>query len=236
LILTDREIRNSIAAGLFDIIPRPAPEAYSSTTVDLTLSPVLRIFKQPMAGMKQAIDPAAPGFNVIALLNELTRRVDIDEKDGFHLDPGALLLGWTLETVDLKDHCRLGARVEGKSSLARVGLGIHVTAPIIHTGFRAPIQLEMMNHGPLVRSRFALGSTCGFVKSFLSKHLECPIAPTKVSFLVNRPCKNARRHQPTPGRRWQVSLILKTRAHPPATSISFRQHGAWSSRQNDEAA
>jgi dCTP deaminase len=211
LILTDREIRNSIAAGLFDITPRPAPEAYSSTTVDLTLSPVLRIFKQPMAGMKQAIDPAAPGFNVIALLNELTRRVDIDQKDGFHLDRGALLLGWTRETVDLKDHCRLAARVEGKSSLARVGLGIHVTAPIIHTGFRAPIQLEMMNHGPL--------PIC------------LRVGMRKASFLVNRPCE----HQPPSDRRWQVSLTLETRTRPSVTSISLRQHGAWSSRQNDDA-
>ena len=149
MILTDREIRNSLAAGLFDITPRPAPEAYSSTTVDLTLSPVLRIFNQRPSGMKEVIDPATPGFNAIELIGKLTSRVEINDDTGFDLAPGILMLGWTVETIDLKDHCRLAARVEGKSSLARVGLGIHVTAPIIHTGFRAPIQLEMVNHGPL---------------------------------------------------------------------------------------
>jgi dCTP deaminase len=149
LILTDREIRNSLEAGLFDIAPRPALDAYSSTTVDLTLSPVLRVFRdEKVAGLDQAIDPSAPGFKAIDLIRSLTERVDIP-KDGFRLEKGILLLGWSAETVDLKDHCRVAARVEGKSSLARVGLAIHVTAPIIHTGFKAPIQLEIINHGPL---------------------------------------------------------------------------------------
>lgn len=99
--------------------------------------------------MKQAVDPGRPDFNATNLINSLTDRIDIDPADGYDLPRGVLILGWTTETVDLKDYCRVAARVEGKSSLARVGLGIHVTAPIIHTGFKAPIQLEMINHGPL---------------------------------------------------------------------------------------
>jgi len=46
-------------------------------------------------------------------------------------------------------HTRLAARVEGKSSLARFGLGVHITAPTIHSGFALPIRLEIMNHGYL---------------------------------------------------------------------------------------
>ncbi len=64
-----------ISAGLFDITPRPPLDAYSSKTVDLTLGPVLRIFKRPTVGTKQAIDPAGPNFNVMALLNELTPEI-----------------------------------------------------------------------------------------------------------------------------------------------------------------
>jgi dCTP deaminase len=59
------------------------------------------------------------------------------------------VLGWTEETVELPTHARLAARVEGKSSLARLGIGIHVTAPTIHAGFKGPIQLEFCNHGNL---------------------------------------------------------------------------------------
>jgi dCTP deaminase len=68
------------------------------------------------------------------------------------------LLGWTLEKVQLPHRSRLAARVEGKSSLARLGVGVHVTAPTIHAGFGAsadpqhlgnPLQLEIWNVGPL---------------------------------------------------------------------------------------
>jgi dCTP deaminase len=46
-------------------------------------------------------------------------------------------------------HGRVAGRVEGKSGLARVGLGVHVTAPTIHAGFSGTIQLELVNHGPM---------------------------------------------------------------------------------------
>jgi dCTP deaminase len=59
------------------------------------------------------------------------------------------VLGWTKEKVKLRSPARVAARVEGKSSLARLGLAIHVTAPTIHAGFKGQIQLEIINHGPL---------------------------------------------------------------------------------------
>ncbi len=58
-----------------------------------------------------------------------------------------LVLAWTKETVDIPGCSRLAARVEGKSSLARLGVSVHITAPTIHNGFRGPIQLEMYNFG-----------------------------------------------------------------------------------------
>jgi dCTP deaminase len=68
---------------------------------------------------------------------------------GWDLEPGPLVLGWTRERVKLPTAGRLAARVEGKSGLARIGLGIHVTAPVIHSGFEGTIQLEIINHGPM---------------------------------------------------------------------------------------
>src|SRR5438132_8120272 len=55
--------------------------------------------------------------------------------EGFILKPGAFVLGWTEELIRLPHTSRLAARVEGRSSLARLGVGVHVTAPIIHAGF-----------------------------------------------------------------------------------------------------
>ncbi len=68
--------------------------------------------------------------------------------DGFIINPQAFVLGWTQQNVELPIEARLAARVEGKSSLARLGIGIHITAPTIHAGFKGPIQLEICNHGP----------------------------------------------------------------------------------------
>jgi dCTP deaminase len=59
------------------------------------------------------------------------------------------VLAWTKEYVNLVSYNRVAARVEGKSSLARFGLAIHVTAPTIHAGFDGHIRLEMVNHGKL---------------------------------------------------------------------------------------
>ena len=69
--------------------------------------------------------------------------------DGYILGPNDFVLGWTNETIDLPNHSRLAARVEGKSSLARLAIGVHITAPTIHAGFKGQVQLEIWNHGPL---------------------------------------------------------------------------------------
>lgn len=149
LILTDREIKNSMAARLIEISPSPADTAYASTSVDLTLAESLRIFKESTPGAEMTIEPRRPGYNIINVLREITETASIDKdaEKGFLLKPRQLILAWTIEKVHLKEHARVAARVEGKSSLARLGLAIHVTAPTIHAGFQGPIQLEMINHG-----------------------------------------------------------------------------------------
>jgi dCTP deaminase len=149
VILTDREIKLSIAAGQIEIEPPPADDCYASTTVDLTLDSVLRIFRPDVAGAKTIIDPSTPNFDVKILIASLADQKLIDPEDGFPLGVDKFVLGWTREKINLKLNSRVAGRVEGKSSLARLGLAIHVTAPTIHAGFRGPIQLEIKNHGSL---------------------------------------------------------------------------------------
>ena len=79
---------------------------------------------------------------------------------GWNFAPGQFVLGWTEERIKLPPRSRLAARVEGKSSLARLGVGVHITAPTIHAGFGylasdpdyggSELQLEIWNAGPLV--------------------------------------------------------------------------------------
>src|SRR5580704_8239118 len=61
----------------------------------------------------------------------------INVQSRYPLTPGGFLLGSTVAKVSIPHDCRIAARVEGKSSLARIGLGVHITAPTIHAGFGA---------------------------------------------------------------------------------------------------
>jgi dCTP deaminase len=141
MILTDREIQMALQTGQIEITPPPKEDAFSSTSLDLTLAEpgdVWRVFKG------QPIRPGTKGYDY----NHLASRKDRVSLDGYTLNPGAFLLAWTAETITLPISARLAARVEGKSALARLGMGIHITAPTIHAGFKGQLQLEMFNLGP----------------------------------------------------------------------------------------
>jgi dCTP deaminase len=146
MILTDREIQRFLREGLISIEPNPPLDAYDSTAVDLTLDPLIRVFRTTVPGL--IIDPSAPGYKATELIRSATDPLDITEH-GWDLPRGMLVLAWTKERVELNYKGKVAARVEGKSGLARIGLGVHVTAPTIHAGFPGTIQLELVNHGPL---------------------------------------------------------------------------------------
>jgi len=146
MIWTDREIQIALREGLIDIVPEPIAGAYSSTAVDLTLHPTLSIFVPPSGGTEMVLDPNHPSFNHEEVLRKHTRKVEL-ASEGYIFQPGTFVLAWTAETVALKLAAKIAARVEGKSSLARLGVGVHVTAPTVHAGFKGQIRLEMTNHG-----------------------------------------------------------------------------------------
>ncbi|HUO12469.1 MAG TPA: dCTP deaminase, partial [Caulobacteraceae bacterium] len=141
MILTDREIGSAIKHRYVTIDPVPDADAYSSTSIDLKLS---RNFTSWTASAGVIIGPGRPEYNYNALKHLQTTK----EVDHFTLAPQRFVLAWTEEEVEIPMQSRLAARVEGKSSLARLGIGIHVTAPTIHCGFKGQIQLEMFNFGP----------------------------------------------------------------------------------------
>jgi len=148
MILTGREIQIAIENRLITIDPPPDSKAFSSTTVDLTLDPLLSVFVDGQAGIEETIDPTHPDYDHDRVLAKFTQQITIPA-EGFVFRPNHLVLAWTREYIDLKFTARLAARVEGKSSLARLGVGVHITAPTIHAGFDGRIRLEMMNHGKI---------------------------------------------------------------------------------------
>ncbi len=158
MILSDREIAAAAERGSVLLTPWPAAVAWSSTAVDLTLDGQIDLWKTPPAAVG-TVSPATRNFSFAQFAAANLERVDISAT-GFDLPPKQLVLGWTAEQIQLPHRSRIAARVEGKSSLARLGLGVHVTAPTIHAGFGYdptqlekkgnPIQLEIFNVGPFV--------------------------------------------------------------------------------------
>ena len=162
MILCDREIQAAIRDGIILIDPLPDEAWYTSTALDLTLAEVVLRWKNPgnhPSGQPIKLHPFRPGFDIRTMMADPTysARVAIDPKEGFDLEPGKFILGYTRQKIYLPNRSRLAARVEGKSSLARMGVGVHVTAPTIHAGFGynpddkdhpgLPIQLEIFNLG-----------------------------------------------------------------------------------------
>ena len=132
MLLSDRDIRAQIDAGRVVIDPWDAGMVQPSS-IDVRMDKYFRLFdnhKYPV------IDPAADQ-------PDLTRLVEVDPNEGFVLHPGEFVLGSTLETVTLPDD--LAARVEGKSSLGRLGLLTHATAGFVDPGFSGHVTLELSN-------------------------------------------------------------------------------------------
>jgi dCTP deaminase len=102
--------------------------------------------------------PASTEFDFEFVKRTYSESIQIPST-GYVFRSHSFLLGWTIEKISLPHRSRLAARVEGKSSLARLGIGVHVTAPTIHAGFGykkddeaypgSPLQLEIWNVGPL---------------------------------------------------------------------------------------
>jgi dCTP deaminase len=159
MILSDRENKLALRRDHLGITPTPADGAFSSTAVDLTLHEEISSWtpqQSPRSG-PVVVYPARPEFDIRQVMREHATTLTMPA-EGFILKPGAFVLGWTQELIRLPHTSRLAARVEGRSSLARLGVGVHVTAPTIHAGFGytddpgypgTRIRLEIWNCGPL---------------------------------------------------------------------------------------
>ena len=132
MILSDRTIREHLASGRVEIDPS-GDEFIQPASVDVRLDRFFRVF----------LNHTMPVIDVKKNLEELTRLVEIDEGNSFVLHPGEFVLGSTFERIALPDD--IVARIDGKSSLGRLGLLIHSTAGFIDPGWNGHITLELSN-------------------------------------------------------------------------------------------
>ena len=141
MLLSDDEIRLTLQNGELIIDPPVPSGGWQPASIDLRLDSVIRVQKQDTAGI--ILDTTV--LDVNNYINTHTDAVDIASSGGYTLKPGEFILGKTLETVGLSK--RLSGRIEGRSRLARLGIGVHVTAPKIDPGFHNQITLEIFHLG-----------------------------------------------------------------------------------------
>ncbi|MCQ9164763.1 MULTISPECIES: dCTP deaminase [unclassified Arthrobacter] len=160
MLISDRDIRAQIDADRIVLDPYD-PSMVQPSSVDVRIDRYFRLFDNHRYAH---IDPAEEQ-------PELTRLVEVDPEDAFILHPGEFALASTYETVTLPDD--VAARLEGKSSLGRLGLLTHSTAGFIDPGFSGHITLELSNVATLpikLWPGMKIGQLCFFQLSSPAQH------------------------------------------------------------------
>ncbi|MFF8910527.1 dCTP deaminase [Streptomyces olivaceoviridis] len=132
MLLSDRDLREAITTGRLGLTPYDEA-MLQPASIDVRLDRDFRVFE----------NHRHPCINPAAEQEELTRLVRVEGDEPFVLHPGEFVLGSTYERVRLPDD--LAARLEGKSSLGRLGLVTHSTAGFIDPGFDGHVTLELSN-------------------------------------------------------------------------------------------
>ncbi|NYE95701.1 dCTP deaminase [Psychromicrobium silvestre] len=160
MLISDRDIRTQIDTGRIVLDPFE-PSMVQPSSVDVRIDKLFRLFDNHKYAH---IDPAEEQ-------PELTRLVEVADGEPFILHPGEFVLGSTYETVTLPDD--VAARLEGKSSLGRLGLLTHSTAGFIDPGFSGHVTLELSNMATLPIKLWPgskIGQLCFFQLSSPAEH------------------------------------------------------------------
>lgn len=160
MLLSDRDLRKEVEAGRLGIEPFD-PSMLQPSSIDVRLDRFFRVFDN---SKYTHIDPSLQQ-------DDLTSMVEKEGEDPFVLHPGEFVLGSTFELVDVPDD--LAGRLEGKSSLGRLGLLTHSTAGFIDPGFTGHITLELSNVANLPITLWPgmkIGQLCLFRLSSAAEH------------------------------------------------------------------
>jgi len=160
VLLSDRDIRAELDSGRVVLEPYD-PAMIQPSSVDVRIDRMFRLFDNHRYPV---IDPAQEQ-------PDLTRLVEVDQGEAFVLHPGEFVLASTYEVVTLPDD--VAARLEGKSSLGRLGLLTHSTAGFIDPGFSGHVTLELSNMATLpiqLWPGMKIGQLCFFRLSSAAEH------------------------------------------------------------------
>ncbi len=170
MILSDRDIKKAIAAGRIGVTPAPNyATQLSSCMLDLHLGNTFRVFEYG----------SIPAIDTRGAINgeQFMRALEVKDGDAFTIQPGELVLACTKETLTLADD--IVGRLEGRSSLGRLGVIVHGTASVVHPGWTGVVTLELGNIGrmPVILSPGM--RICAFTFEQLSSPAEVPYGKGK---------------------------------------------------------
>ena len=172
MVLSDRDIKKALKSKRIIISPKPDLKTQlGSCSIDLRLGNVFRIFEY---SKNPYIDPSKKDYS-----NEITKEVRVKNGEHFVIQPGDFVLAMTLEKVVIPDS--LMGRLEGRSSLGRLGLVVHSTASIFDPGWDGKPVLELGNLGRMAISLTTGMRICAMTFEELSSAADVPYTKKKLA-------------------------------------------------------
>lgn len=165
MIYSDRDIKRLLSEGRIQIEPAPDLQTQlGSCSLDLRLSNEFSVFEYNKFPFIDVRDVNAS--------RDIMKPVTVELDQPFVLHPGSFVLAITMERVELPDD--IVARLEGRSSLGRLGIIVHATASVIDPGWRGRIVLELANHGQMPVALYPGMRVCSVTFEPLSTPVDTP--------------------------------------------------------------
>jgi dCTP deaminase len=164
MVLSDVDIKRYLERGKIRITPELPPEQYGSCSVDFRLGAEFSVFehsRHPYIDLREKVG-----------VEEIMRTVVVQPGEGFVLQPHEFVLAITEETLELDDDV-LG-RLEGRSSLGRIGIIVHGTAGLFDPGWRGKATLELSNLGRMPVALYPGMRICSFTFEQVSTPVSMP--------------------------------------------------------------
>jgi dCTP deaminase len=164
MVLSDVDIRRYLKEGKIKISPDLPPEQFGSCSVDFRLGEEFSVFEHSRHALIDLREKTA--------IQDLMRTITVADGEPFILQPREFALAITKETLELDDDV-LG-RLEGRSSLGRIGIIVHGTAGLFDPGWRGRATLELSNLGVMPVALYPGMRICSFTFEQLSSRVEVP--------------------------------------------------------------
>ena len=164
MVLSDTDIKNYIQQSKIKISPTLPPEQFGSCSVDFRLGSEFSVFEHSRHAFIDLRDKTA--------IQDLMRTISVPPGEPFIMQPGEFALAITEETLELDDDV-LG-RLEGRSSLGRIGIIVHGTAGLFDPGWTGKATLELSNLGRMPVALYPGMRICSFTFEQVSSRVAVP--------------------------------------------------------------